>query len=340
MRHFKTGRWLTVAALPFAALAFTASIAGASVLPRTTLPVPSHVHIRLSATALITGQPLTASAGVAPRTPPRIVTFQRQTTHHWRNIAQAVTDSTGKVTVNLKLTVPGTYKIRASVALTATAGAAVSPTDVVVISPVPPPYAGATLSPGSTGAQVVALQDRLSSLGYWLGTNGGFFGDATEQAVYAFQKAANLTPTGVVGPTTVAALQAGDLPQTRSKSGYVIEINLKKDLVMFVNNGTVEHVLNTSTGGGYTYVENGQTDTAITPTGVFHIFSAVNGIVKNTLGILWRPRFFYEGFAIHGDSYVPPIPVSHGCARVSNEAINWIWASNLAPIGTEVWVYG
>jgi lipoprotein-anchoring transpeptidase ErfK/SrfK len=32
--------------------------------------------------------------------------------------------------------------------------------------------------------------------------------------------------------------------------------------------------------------------------------------------------------------------VSHGCSRVSDEAINWIWANNLLPIGTDVWVYG
>ena len=36
---------------------------------------------------------------------------------------------------------------------------------------------------------------------------------------------------------------------------------------------------------------------------------------------------------------MPSVPVSHGCVRVSNEAINWIWAANSDPIGTEVWVY-
>ena len=29
-------------------------------------------------------------------------------------------------------------------------------------------------------------------------------------------------------------------------------------------------------------------------------------------GELWRPKYFDDGFAIHGDSYVPPEPVSHG----------------------------
>jgi lipoprotein-anchoring transpeptidase ErfK/SrfK len=101
----------------------------------------------------------------------------------------------------------------------------------------------------------------------------------------------------------------------------------------------VEHVLNTSTGGGYTYTSDGVTAVADTPVGVFNMFRQVNGMVTDSLGQLWRPKFFYRGFAIHGDDSVPPFPVSHGCARVSNDAIDWIWADNLAPIGTKVWVY-
>jgi hypothetical protein len=199
--------------------------------------------------------------------------------------------------------------------------------------------ATATLAPGATGQAVLALQQRLSSLGYWLGTPDGTFGDSTEQAVYALQKAAGLSRNGVVGPSTQAALADGVLPQPRSTSGYVIEVDLEDDLVMFVTNGTIDEVLNTSTGGGYTYTEDGVTSVADTPTGHFEIYRQVNGLVVDSLGSLWRPKFFDAGFAIHGDSSVPPYPVSHGCARVSNEAIDWIWANNLAPIGTAVWVY-
>jgi hypothetical protein len=199
--------------------------------------------------------------------------------------------------------------------------------------------ASATLAPGATGPAVLALQQRLSSLGYWLGTPDGTFGDATEQAVYALQKAAGISRSGVVGPSTQAALADGVLPQPRSTSGYVIEVDLEDDLVMFVTNGTIDDVLNTSTGGGYTYTEDGVTSVADTPTGHFSIYRQVNGLVVDSLGSLWRPKFFDAGFAIHGDTLVPPYPVSHGCARVSNEAIDWIWANNLAPIGTAVWVY-
>lgn len=186
---------------------------------------------------------------------------------------------------------------------------------------------------------MLALQQRLTALGYWVGTPDGKFGDSTQQAVYALQKAANLSRDGIVGPNTAAALAQGVLPHPKSTSGYVIEVNLTSDLIMVVSNGKLEYVLNTSTGGGYHYTDQGVSYLAITPVGTFHISRQVDGLVTDHLGQLWRPKFFYSGFAIHGDSYVPPYPVSHGCVRVSNEAIDWIWSNNIAPIGTEVLVY-
>ncbi len=199
--------------------------------------------------------------------------------------------------------------------------------------------APANLEPGTSGPAVLALQQRLSSLGYWLGTPDGRFGDATEQAVYALQKAAGITRDGIVGPVTEHALAEGVVPHPRSTSGTVIEVDLEDDLLMFVQNGHLSYTLNTSTGGGYTYTEDGTTAIANTPVGLFHIYRQVYGMVVDSLGELWLPKFFDEGFAIHGDSNVPPNPVSHGCVRVSDEAIEWIWSSNLAPIGTPVWVY-
>jgi hypothetical protein len=192
------------------------------------------------------------------------------------------------------------------------------------------------LSLGDSGPAVLALQQQLTNLGYWLGAPDGNFGDSTQQAVYALQKAAGITPDGVVELSTYAALAEGVVPHPQSTSGYVIEIDLQDDLLMFVNNGHLQYTLNTSTGGGYIY--DGDV-LAATPVGNFDIYRAVDGLVVDSLGALWRPRYFTGGFAIHGDSYVPPVPVSHGCVRVSNEAIDWIWAANLAPIGTAVWVY-
>jgi hypothetical protein len=199
--------------------------------------------------------------------------------------------------------------------------------------------AAGPLALGSSGSLVLLLQDRLSSLGYWLGSPDGTFGDTTQQAVFALQKAAGITPDGVVGVATAAALDAGVRPTPKPTKGYVVEVDLEADLLMFVTNGRLDEVLNTSTGGGYTYSEDGTSAVAETPRGHFVIFRQVDGLVTDALGQLWRPKFFYQGFAIHGDDSVPPRPVSHGCVRVSNEAIDWIWQDDLAPIGTPVWIY-
>jgi lipoprotein-anchoring transpeptidase ErfK/SrfK len=218
----------------------------------------------------------------------------------------------------------------------------VPPTSRLSSAPATPPApapAPAPLGPGSSGAAVLALQQRLTSMGYWMGAPDGHFGNTTTQAVYALQKAAGLGRDGLVGPATSAAIAQGVVPHPRSTSGHVIEVDLQRDLLMLVSDGKLQYVLNTSTGGGYTYTDQGTTSVADTPVGQFHVFRQVDGMVTNSLGQLWRPKFFDGGFAVHGDSDVPPYPVSHGCARVSNEAIDWIWSNNLAPIGTEVWVY-
>jgi Putative peptidoglycan binding domain/L,D-transpeptidase catalytic domain len=203
----------------------------------------------------------------------------------------------------------------------------------------PVPHVAPFLQLGSSGPAVQALQRRLLSLGYWLVAADGTFDDSTEQAVYAFQKAAGARRDGIVGPQTEAALDRGVVPQPRPVPGYAIEVNLESELVMFVTNSKLDWVVNTSTGGGYTYCVSGSCAIADTPVGQFSIYSEVDGTVVDALGELWRPKYFDGGFALHGDSYVPPFPVSHGCVRVSDEAIDWIWSNNLAPVGTPVWVY-
>lgn len=195
------------------------------------------------------------------------------------------------------------------------------------------------LTLGSHGARVVALQQRLSELGYWVGPITGYFGDSTQQAVYALQKVAGLTRDGAVSPKTEAALRRGVVPDPRYAPGRIVEVNLAIDVLMFVDDGHLVTTLNTSTGGGYWYWSGGGEALAETPVGVFHIYSEIDGPDYGPLGELWRPKFFHGGFAIHGDSYVPPYPVSHGCVRVSDEAIDWIWAANLLPMGTEVWIF-
>lgn len=67
------------------------------------------------------------------------------------------------------------------------------------------------LTVGSTGADVVALQDWLASKGFLsipAGTSKGYFGQLTKTAVSAYQASAGLPATGFVGPMTREKLNA------------------------------------------------------------------------------------------------------------------------------------
>jgi peptidoglycan hydrolase-like protein with peptidoglycan-binding domain len=63
-----------------------------------------------------------------------------------------------------------------------------------------------TLQEGSTGPEVVTLQQRLNTLGYNVGTADGQFGPSTKAQVVAFQQAHGLTANGIVDSATWAAL--------------------------------------------------------------------------------------------------------------------------------------
>ena len=59
---------------------------------------------------------------------------------------------------------------------------------------------------GSTGAAVSALQQNLTTLGYYYGDVTGHYGNLTQQAVKKFQKAKGLTQDGVASTATLNAI--------------------------------------------------------------------------------------------------------------------------------------
>ncbi|MBC7981475.1 peptidoglycan-binding protein, partial [Candidatus Parcubacteria bacterium] len=63
---------------------------------------------------------------------------------------------------------------------------------------------------GSRGADVTALQDRLTAEGFYTyGVSTGYFGGVTKKAVQAYQMAKGITPrSGFVGPLTRASLNS------------------------------------------------------------------------------------------------------------------------------------
>ncbi|GAB3210843.1 L,D-transpeptidase family protein [Marinactinospora thermotolerans] len=182
------------------------------------------------------------------------------------------------------------------------------------------------LNRGDSGPEVRELQERLNELGYWTGTPDGLFQDLTVQAVYAVQKAAGIDRDGVVGPQTRKALREGVRPEATA-SGEAIEIDLERQLLLVVSDGRVEQVFNTSTGSGETYESRGRQSVAVTPTGAYTVFREVDAWDPGPLGALYRPKYFNGGIAIHGYPSVPPYPASHGCARVSTPAMDWLWES-------------
>jgi peptidoglycan hydrolase-like protein with peptidoglycan-binding domain len=173
------------------------------------------------------------------------------------------------------------------------------------------------------------LQQRLVELGYWLGEPDGRYGTATVHAVTAFQKVAGLGRDGVAGARTLQALRTATRPSPRSGAGRIVEVDLARQVVLVVAGGHVTWVLDASTGSR----------PGTTPKGHFQVYRQVNGNDHGPLGTLYRPKYFYRGVAVHGFTSVPSYPASHGCVRVTNAAMDWLWASGTLPIGQPVWVY-
>lgn len=196
-------------------------------------------------------------------------------------------------------------------------------------TPEPSTDSSTPLQQGSSGPAVRALQERLVSLGFWLGAADGRFGTSTLHAVVAFQKAQGLPRDGVAGPVTLRAVSLASRPVPRSTRGHLIEIDLSRQILIVATDGRATWVMDTSTG-----ISRGST-----PKGEFRVFRQVNGYDSGPLGVLYRPKYFSNGVAIHGYPMVPAGPASHGCVRVTNVAMDWLWSQDAVPIGTTVWVY-
>ena len=193
---------------------------------------------------------------------------------------------------------------------------------------------------GSEGPAVTRLQKRLAGLRYLVPEIDGIFGEDTLHAVMAFQKVHKLTADGVVGPRTRRALRRPITPYSRDKEkGLHVEVNLNRQVVYFFRGREIVRILDTSTGNGETFTnESGSTVVAHTPTGHFEFYRSIDGLRVSYLGELWRPWYFYGGYAVHGSPSVPAYPASHGCVRLTFTAMDW--AFGRISVGPPVFVYG
>jgi len=199
-----------------------------------------------------------------------------------------------------------------------------------------------TLQKGDTGPAVADLQQQLQQLGYWLDDPSGVFGVTTVQAMYAFQGVEGLPRSGAFDGISRLRLKSAVRPTARSATGDLVEVDKTRQVLFVVRGGRVTQVIHTSTGTERNYVFQGQTYLAHTNEGTFHVWSQVDGVQNGRLGTLDRPKYFtLDGEAVHGEppGQVPNYPASHGCVRISDNAINWIWANSIMPMGSTVMVY-
>ena len=125
-----------------------------------------------------------------------------------------------------------------------------------------------------------------------------------------------------------------------------MEVDLTKQLLYVIRGGKTVWTVNTSTGSGAFYDEANQKDggrvsgTAITPVGTFRVYREfTDGWEPGQLGDLYRPKYFTGGVAVHGAPRIPSVPASHGCVRVTTTFMDYVWNSNVMPMGSEVWVH-
>jgi N-acetylmuramoyl-L-alanine amidase len=186
-----------------------------------------------------------------------------------------------------------------------------------------------TLRLGARGGAVVTLQHRLAALHYFdVGAADGVFGQNTYHAVIAFQKVQRLSRDGIVGPLTWAKLARPYVPAPRYRLATAsLEVNLARQVIYYVRNGAIQRIIDASTGSGQWYYSQGRWAKAVTPTGRFKIYSRYNGWQSGPLGALYRPNYFYGGYAVHGMTSVPAYPASHGCVRMTVRTMDRMWSS-------------
>jgi peptidoglycan hydrolase-like protein with peptidoglycan-binding domain len=204
------------------------------------------------------------------------------------------------------------------------------------------------LTYGDVGPDVLALWKRLHGLHYDVGGRTHIYGWDLVHAVTAFEKVQGIARNGDAGTAVWRRLSNPKRPHLRYpvRQGYAVEVNLAKEILLISRNGKVWRILDTSTGGGYTYIDSaGQPAVATTPTGHFSFLYKQTGWQHSKLGYLYYPSYFTNtGVAIHGEdngnsgSEVPPYPASHGCVRITNNAVLRYYYK-VFTVGTSVWVY-
>ena len=180
-----------------------------------------------------------------------------------------------------------------------------------------------SLSLGSRGRAVLALERRLRKLHFAIRGVNRYYGNATYEAVLAFQKVHRMSRTGAVGLTFWREFGKAHIPRARIDRGTHIEVNKTKQVLFEVRRGEVARVIHVSTGA-----------TGNTPVGRFRTYLKTPGLLPSGM---YYSMFFIGAFAIHGYHSVPANPASHGCVRIPMWLAPGLYSR--WPLGTRVRIY-
>jgi len=265
----------------------------------------------------------------------------------------AAAPTTGSPSTTPTTSTTSTTITTSTTSTTTTTTATPSTTTTTLPSPAIVPIAAPTAPFAAVGDhggdETARIQQRLLDLGFWLGGADGSYDLSTAQAVMAFQKYSGLEASGRVDQATADALSNGRLRgHGAADAGTLVEIDKDRQLLFVIGDGRTVWIFNTSTGDGEPYEEpdrNSPGETArgvsITPSGLHRVDrERAEGWWDGDLGQIYRPKYFVGGVAVHGSNHVPNYPASHGCVRVTTVAMDFIWDTNLMPIGIPVWVHG
>ena len=302
----------------------------ASTSPVRTVLLAPRVLTSLSPTTVQWKQTSTLKGSVGPGFAGKTVLVQRLSSGAWATVGKPVLTSSSTFSVPLRLAI-GRYTYRVVLPAATDHLAGVSVSRVLTVTP-------RTLVQGDSGPDVLALEKRLTALHYDVGTVNSYFDYSTRHGVTAFQKVERLARTGTwTSVERARVLHPGGFTVRYHDSRLTAEVDITRQVMVLVRNGVILKIVDVSTGSEKPYYQDGVRYIAHTPRGVFTIFHKIDGIRVSKLGELYRPSYFYKGWAIHGNGSVPTYPASHGCVRITNPVADRLFA--ILKIGTRVAVY-
>ena len=262
----------------------------------------------------------------------RVAVRRRAADGTWQDVAVVGVDGLGAYSWSVQPAQVGRYVFRVVLPDRPTHLQAATPAMAVQVDP-------RDLRQGDTGSDVLSLEQRLAAQKADVGRVDGVFDYDLKHAVIAFQKSQGIARSGVYDSATRVRLAAPVAVRLRHLSiGRAIEIDLSKQVLYLSEAGVLRRILDVSSGSGRLYEQDGVTHRATTPLGSFAILRKINDPNhRSPLGILYRPAFFYQGWAVHGSSSVPTYPASHGCVRITDPAMDRLY--DLLTIGTPVTIY-